>query len=79
MAEYDNNMTGVLFKNDKNGNDKAPDYKGFCEVNGEKLSMAAWIREKKDGSGKFMSIRFEEPRENNSSRQDKKPSEDVPF
>ena len=26
MAEYDNKNTFVLFKNDKQGNDKRPDY-----------------------------------------------------
>ncbi len=28
MSNYDNTNSGVLFKNDKKGNEKAPDYKG---------------------------------------------------
>lgn len=59
MAEYDNNMTGVLFKHDKQGNEKRPDYKGSCEINGAPMWISAWIRDKKDGSGKFMSLKFE--------------------
>lgn len=59
MAEYDNNMTGVLFKHDKGGNEKRPDYKGSCEINGTPMWISAWIRDKKDGSGKFMSLKFE--------------------
>ena len=32
MAEYDNNLSGVLFKNDKGDNEKRPDYKGSLNV-----------------------------------------------
>lgn len=28
MPEYDNELSGVLFKNDKDGNEKRPDYTG---------------------------------------------------
>lgn len=59
MSQYDNNLSGVLFKNDKQGNEKRPDYKGSCEIDGANLWVSAWVREKKDGSGKYMSLRFE--------------------
>ncbi len=32
MSNYDNTNSGVLFKNDKKGNEKAPDYKGKVNV-----------------------------------------------
>lgn len=59
MSQYDNNLSGVLFKNDKQGNEKRPDYKGSCEIDGSSMWVSAWVREKKDGSGKYMSLTFE--------------------
>lgn len=57
MSQYDNNPTGVLFKNDKDGNEKRPDYKGSAEIEGVQYWVSAWIR---DGAkGKFMSMKYE--------------------
>lgn len=54
--QYDNNMRGVLFKNDRKESDRHPDYKGSCEINGVEHWISAWI---KDGrQGKFMSLSF---------------------
>ena len=52
MAEYTNESTFVLFKNDKGDNPKRPDYRGKLYLNGEEFKLSAWIREQKDGSGK---------------------------
>ena len=57
MAEYDNNLSGVLFKNDKDGNEKRPDYKGSAEIDGVHFWISAWIRE--GAKGKFMSMKYE--------------------
>ena len=57
MTQYDNNMRGVLFKNDRKEKDSHPDYKGSCEVNGVEMWMSAWIKE--GAKGKFMSLSFE--------------------
>lgn len=55
MAEQRDN-SGALFKNDKGDNDKRPDYRGDCLIDGTKYEIAAWI---KDGrKGKFMSLSF---------------------
>jgi hypothetical protein len=57
MADYDNNLTGVLFKNDKGDNEKRPDYKGSAEIEGVQYWVSSWIR---DGAkGKFMSMKYE--------------------
>jgi uncharacterized protein (DUF736 family) len=60
MPDFDNNLRGALFKNDKQGNEKRPDYKGECEIDGEKFYLSAWIRTSKKGA-KFMSLQFERP------------------
>lgn len=55
--QYDNNLSGVLFKNEKDGNEKRPDYKGSAEIEGVQYWVSAWIR---DGAkGKFMSMKYE--------------------
>lgn len=58
MSEYDNNNSGALFKNDKQGNEKRPDYKGSAEVDGRQYWVSAWIKQSKAGQT-FMSLRYE--------------------
>lgn len=55
--KYDNNMRGVLFKNDKKQKDTHPDYKGSAEVDGVDYWLSAWIKEGKNG--KYMSLSFQ--------------------
>jgi len=57
--QYDNNMSGVLFKNDKNGNEKRPDYRGTAVINGVDLNISAWLKSSKKTGDKFLSLRFE--------------------
>lgn len=73
MSEYDNNNSGVLFKNEKEEGSKQPDYKGTAEVNGKQLEIAAWIRVSKTGK-KFMSLKFQEPRQKKDAP---KPDDDL--
>lgn len=70
MSDYDNNMRGVLFKNDRKESDNHPDYKGQAEVDGVEYWIAAWIKEGK--KGKFMSISFTEKEEDKPAK--KKPA-----
>jgi hypothetical protein len=63
--EYDNTNRGALFKNDKEGNDKRPDYRGnaliecpCCRAKSD-MKVSSWLREKRDGSGKFLSMSYE--------------------
>ncbi len=46
--------SGVLFRNDKRENEKAPSYKGNITVDGKDYWISAWIKEGK--SGKFMGL-----------------------
>ena len=54
MTKYDDTNRGVLFKADKEGNDKRPDYTGKINVEGIDYALSAWLREGK--SGKFLSL-----------------------
>lgn len=48
----------ALFKNDKEGNEKRPDYVGDgLDHNGNPIKVSAWIKQGK--KGKFMSCKME--------------------
>ena len=65
---YDPNMRGVLFKNDKKGNDKRPDYRGSCVINNVDMNVSGWIQTSKKSGDKFMSLKFEPKGEGKLSR-----------
>ena len=46
--------SGVLFKNDKKDNERAPEYKGNIMVDGNEYWISAWIKEGKTGT--FMGL-----------------------
>ena len=49
----------ALFKNDKEGNEKRPDYTGDgMSLDGKPIKVSAWLKEGKNG--KFMSCQFQE-------------------
>lgn len=79
MAGYEHkDNSGSLFRNDRKEKDTQPDYKGACMVNGVKMEMAAWVRDRPDGS-KFMSFKFSEPREAAPPKKPAEPEGDIPF
>lgn len=53
---YDNTNRGILSKNDRKEKDSHPDHKGSINVDGVEYWLDAWIKERKDGSGKFFSL-----------------------
>lgn len=63
----DNTNTGVLFKNDKQGNDRRPDYKGKINVNGTEFWLSAWIKSSRDGN-KYMSLSVQDKRGSDDRR-----------
>ena len=83
--QYDNNMSGVLFKNDKKGNDKRPDYRGTAVIDGVDLNISAWIKASQKTGDKFMSLRFEPkkaapPKATRAPVMDESdPNDDIPF
>lgn len=56
---YDNTNRGVLFANDKDGNDSRPDFTGKINVDGVEKRLAAWTQFS-DKVGEFLSIRVSE-------------------
>ena len=45
--------SGSAFLNDKEGNERRPDYKGSADIGGEDYYIAMWKREMKDGKEYF--------------------------
>lgn len=52
---FDNTNSGALFKADKQGNDKRPDYSGTLNVDGREYFLSAWLKSSKAGQ-KYMSL-----------------------
>lgn len=52
---YDNTNRGVLFPNDKKGNEKRPDFTGDLNVGGVEYKLSAWKKSSKAGNN-FLSI-----------------------
>ena len=54
MAYESRDGFGAIFKNDKKGNEKAPDYRGDAMLGGSMVEIAGWLKEGKNG--KFLSL-----------------------
>lgn len=73
----------ALFKNDKEGNEKRPDYTGNgLALDGSRIKVSAWI--KQGAKGKFMSCRFQamtrgEPAQQKQSQKYDDTGDDIPF
>lgn len=57
MPEYDDELSGVLFVNDRKTQDKQPDYTGNCQIGGVKFWLSGWKRQDRSG-GTFLSLAF---------------------
>ena len=57
---YDNTNSGILTRNDKQGNEARPDYRGSINVDGVEYWLSAWIKEGREGTKlagqKYMSL-----------------------
>ena len=53
---YDNTNSGLLSRNDRKESEKHPDFKGSINVAGVDYWLSAWVKERKDGTGKFFSL-----------------------
>jgi hypothetical protein len=55
---YDNNMSGIISKNANKKDDKHPDIKGQCEIDGVQYWVDGWQKTRNSDQGKFYSLRF---------------------
>lgn len=72
--------SGALFRNTKKTEDKQPDYRGNIKISGDLYTLAAWVKEGKNG--KFLSIKVEstELKPNRpETPSDENPNDDLPF
>jgi hypothetical protein len=58
MAEYDDELSGVLFRAREKKSDRSPDFTGKCTIEGTDYRIAAWTREPRSGGAKFLSLKF---------------------
>lgn len=56
MTQYDNTNRGTLSRNERKTEDKHPDFSGQINVDGVDYWLSGWVKERKDGSGKFFSL-----------------------
>ena len=71
MTDFDNNLRGALFRNDKKESDSHPDYKGSCEIAGTEYWISAWLKESKAGAT-FMSLSFKDKAETSKPKAETK-------
>lgn len=79
---YDNNLTGIISRNDKKETDQHPDIRGNCEIDGVQYWISGWRRERKDGGGSFYSLKFkpkDAPAKPAPSREPGSDDDDIPF
>lgn len=57
MSEYNNELRGSLFRNDRKERDTHPDYTGTCQIEGVEYYINAWVKESKSGK-KYFSFSF---------------------
>ena len=54
--QFDNTNSGILSRNDRRESEKHPEFTGTINVDGKDYWLSAWVKERKDGSGKFFSL-----------------------
>lgn len=67
LQQYDNELRGVLFRNDKKA-ENHPDYRGNAQINGVEYPISAWVRTSAKGV-KFMSLSFTSPQQQPQQQQ----------
>ena len=56
--KYDDNNRGIISKNDRKEEPNHADQTGSCKIEGVEYWVNGWIKERNDGSGKFLSLSF---------------------
>lgn len=65
--QYNDELRGRLFgnsyKNVQDPNDKSPNFKGRCVINGVEWALAAWWAWPQNGGEPYLQLKFEPPRQ----------------
>lgn len=69
--DYDNNLRGALFENDRKEKDGDPDMRGQCEIDGVEYWVAAWWKNS-NKTGDYLSLAFTLKDERGSQRNDQR-------
>lgn len=84
--QYDNTNSGILSRNDRKEQPNHPDFRGTINVEGTDYWLNGWVKERKDGSGKFFSLSVKRKDEQQPTRpvQQKQSAQvdddmDIPF
>jgi hypothetical protein len=82
--QYDNELRGLIGKNDRKEQDSHPDIKGECQIGGVAYWISGWRKERKDGSGSFYSLSFKAkdapaPAKAAPARQPARDDDEIPF
>ena len=90
--QYDNTNRGILARNDRREKDTHPEFAGNINIDGVEYWLSGWVKERKDGTGKFFSLSVrpkEQAQSNPAQRPAQKPAQkagafddmdsDVPF
>ena len=88
MSDFDRTNTGTLSRNERKTDDKHADLTGSVNVEGVEYFLDAYVRERKDGSGRFFSLKLKrkdkQPQASGGAGGAKKPAgadmdDDIPF
>jgi uncharacterized protein (DUF736 family) len=73
--QYNNELRGVLFVNDRRQTDSHPHYQGQCEIDSVPHWLNAWVKEPAKGGADYLSLAF---RRKDASKDAPKPAKDDP-
>lgn len=62
MAFERKDMTGALFQNDKEGNDKRPDWRGSVLIDGKTWYVSAWEAIAQSSGERYLSLKVGAPK-----------------
>lgn len=69
MAFEKRELTGAMFPNDKRGNAKAPDWRGYVIINGVEYELGGWAKTSARGEFISMSAKVKEERRDEHPQQ----------
>jgi hypothetical protein len=80
---YDNTNKGIFGRNDRKTQDTHPDFSGSINIEGREFWLSGWIKERKDGSGRFFSLSVK-PKDGASASATSRPApadldDEIPF